>query len=164
MFSQTVEYSLRAVAHLAKVAPAVVSVREMASAIRVPEAYLAKVLQHLADSNIVVTRRGKGGGAALARRTSDVTLLEVVQAVDPIHRIKTCPMGLSSHGSKLCPLHRHLDTALAAMIDAFGKTTLFQIMNDPDPVKPLCEVESPGMVQLGMPCAPGSRQPEAKGS
>jgi len=133
MFSQTVEYSLRAVAHLAKVAPAVVSVREMASAIRVPEAYLAKVLQHLADSNIVVTRRGKGGGAALARRTSDV-------------------------------LHRHLDTALAAMIDAFGKTTLFQIMNDPDPVKPLCEVESPGMVQLGMPCAPGSRQPEAKGS
>jgi Rrf2 family protein len=160
MFSQTVEYSLRAVAHLAKVAPAVVSVREMASAIRVPEAYLAKVLQHLADSNIVVTRRGKGGGASLARRTTDLTLLEVVQAVDPIQRIKTCPMGLSSHGAKLCPLHRHLDSALAAMIEAFGNTTLHQIMNDPDPVKPLCEVETERLVELGMPSFPA---PAAKG-
>lgn len=160
MFSQTVEYALRAVAHLAQVAPALVSVREMASAIHVPEAYLAKVLQHLADSNIVVTRRGKGGGASLARRTTDLTLLEVVQAVDPIKRITTCPLGISSHGSKLCPLHRRLDNALGALLDSFGDTTLYQILNDPDPVKPLCEGPQGARVALGILCA---NTPKEKG-
>lgn len=160
MFSQTVEYALRAVAHLAQVAPALVSVREMASAIHVPEAYLAKVLQHLADSNIVVTRRGKGGGASLARRTTDLTLLEVVQAVDPIKRITSCPLGISSHGAKLCPLHRRLDNALGALLDSFGDTTLYQILNDPDPVKPLCEGPQAARVTLGILCA---NAPKEKG-
>ena len=56
MFSQTVEYSLRAVAHLAMKAPELVCVREMAEAIRLPEAYLAKVMQKLSEANIIVTR------------------------------------------------------------------------------------------------------------
>lgn len=158
MFSQTVEYALRAVAHLAQVSPALVSVREMAGAIHVPEAYLAKVLQHLADSNIVVTRRGKGGGASLARRTTDLTLLEVVQAVDPIKRITTCPLGITSHGSKLCPLHRRLDNALGALLDSFGTTTLYQILNDPDPVKPLCEGPQAARINLGVLCSNGPKE------
>jgi Rrf2 family protein len=156
MFSQTVEYSLRAVAHLSMVAPAIVSVREMASSIHVPEAYLAKVLQHLADSGIVSTRRGKGGGATLAKRPKDITILEVVQAVDPLQRILTCPMGISSHGSQLCPLHRHLDNALAAMIESFGNTTLHQIMNDPNPIKPLCETPKVNLIPLNLPKPSGS--------
>ena len=151
MFSQTVEYSLRAVAHLAMKAPELVCVREMAEAIRLPEAYLAKVLQKLSEANIVVTRRGKGGGATLVRRPIDLTLLEVVQAVDPINRILTCPMGLPSHGKLLCPLHSRIDKALEALEEAFGNTTIHQILNDAtSPSKPLCEVGRQSMISLGL--------------
>ena len=47
MFSQTVEYALRAVAHLADRAPAARTTDEIAAATRVPKAYLSKVLQGL---------------------------------------------------------------------------------------------------------------------
>ena len=50
----------------------------------------------------------------LAKPPGELTILEVVNAVEPIGRIKTCPLGLSSHGVNLCPLHRRLDAALAA--------------------------------------------------
>ena len=42
-------------------------------------------------------------------RPTEVTILDVVNAVDPIQRIKTCPLGLKTHGVRLCPLHRRMD-------------------------------------------------------
>ena len=87
---------------------------------------------------IVTSRRGVGGGFTLARPPRDLPLLEIVQAVDPIQRITTCPLGLASHGTNLCPLHRRLDNALAAMEDAFSTTTLADVLAEPSSSVPLC--------------------------
>lgn len=54
----------------------------------------------------------------------ELTILEAVNAVEPIQRLKTCPLGLVSHGARLCPLHRRIDNALALVEEAFGGTTL----------------------------------------
>ena len=64
---------------------------------------------------------------------------EIVQAVDPIRRITTCPLGLAAHGQRLCPLHRRLDDALAAMERAFSSTTLAEILAEPSRSRPLCD-------------------------
>jgi DNA-binding IscR family transcriptional regulator len=69
--------------------------------------------------------------------------LEVVNAVEPLQRIKTCPLGIQSHGSRLCPLHSRLDAALAAMEEAFGNTTLADVLSEPTMSKPLCEAAQP---------------------
>ena len=53
MFSQTVEYALRAVVHLADQAPASRTTDQIATATLVPKAYLSKVLQGLCHANIV---------------------------------------------------------------------------------------------------------------
>ena len=81
-----------------------------------------------------------GGGVALARSPEELTILEVVNAVEPIGRIKSCPLKLSSHGTNLCPLHRRLDDAMAAVEEAFGGTTLAEILAEPSSSVPLCEV------------------------
>lgn len=139
MFSQTVEYALRAAVYLAGEAPEPRTTDQVASATRVPKAYLSKVLQGLVRAGVVHSRRGLGGGMTLAKSPGGLTILEVVDAVEPIGRIRTCPLGLSSHGVNLCPLHRRLDAAMASVEDAFRRTTLAEVLAEPTGSIPLCE-------------------------
>ena len=139
MISQTVEYALRAVAHLAQLSPAAATTAGIAKATKVPPAYLAKVLQALVRGGVVTSQRGIGGGIALAKSPTELTILEVVNAVDPIQRIRTCPLGLTSHGVHLCPLHKRLDNAMAMVEEAFRKSTLAEVLAEPSRSTPLCE-------------------------
>lgn len=139
MFSQTVEYALRAVVHLAFEAPTARTTEQIAAATRVPKAYLAKVLQSLGRAGIVHAQRGVGGGMTLARPAHELTVLEVVNAVEPIRRIRVCPLGLAAHGVRLCPLHKRMDQALALVEDAFRQTTLAEIVAEPSASVPLCD-------------------------
>jgi len=143
MFSQTVEYALRAVVHLADQAPDARTTEQIAVATRVPKAYLSKVLQGLSRAGIVHSQRGIGGGMTLTRTPAELTILEVVNAVEPLGRIKECPLGLAAHGVRLCPLHRRLDNALASVEAAFAQTTLAEILAEPTESRPLCESRTP---------------------
>lgn len=141
MFSQTVEYALRAIVFLAgkpfeSALPQ--NSEQIATTTKVPHAYLSKVLKQLTEAGLIHSRRGVNGGFVLARDPSELTILEVVNAVDPIQRIKKCPLGLSSHGIRLCPLHMRMDQALASVEHAFAATTLAEILADPNPSVPLC--------------------------
>lgn len=143
MLSQTVEYALRAMAFLVDASPAAKTTGEIAKATHVPPAYLSKVLQELNRAGMVKSRRGVGGGVSLAVDPKTVTILEVVNAVDPIMRIKSCPLGLAAHGVRLCPLHRRLDDALAHVEEAFRSTTLAEVLAEPSESVPLCDFPSP---------------------
>jgi Rrf2 family protein len=142
MFSQTVEYALRAVVHLADQAPSPRTTGQIAAATLVPKAYLSKVLQGLCHAKIVQSKRGLGGGMVLTKPPSALTILEVVNAVEPLGRIRECPLGLTGHGLRLCPLHRRLDNALAMVEEAFRQTTLAEILAEPGTGHPLCELPS----------------------
>lgn len=139
MFSQTVEYALRAVVHLAGEAPAARTTDQIAEATLVPKAYLSKVLQNLNRAGVVHSQRGVGGGMTLVKSPAELTILEVVNAVEPLQRIRVCPLGLSSHGVRLCPLHRRMDNALASVEKAFASTTLGEILAEPTESVPLCD-------------------------
>src|SRR5688500_1853281 len=89
MFSQTAEYALRVIAHLAGTGAEPATIRQVAAATRVPEGYLAKVLQCLSRAGLVHSQRGPHGGSVLARAAEQITLYDVIQAVDPIPRITT---------------------------------------------------------------------------
>jgi Rrf2 family protein len=138
LISQTVEYALRAVAHLASVAPVCQTTDQIAKVTLVPRAYLSKVLQGLVRGGLVISQRGIGGGMTLAKPASELTILEVVNAVEPIQRIRTCPLGRAEHGVQLCPLHRRLDNALASVEAAFEKSTLAEVLSEPSRSVPLC--------------------------
>ena len=143
MISRTVEYALRAVVYLAGRAPDARTTDQIAAATRVPKAYLSKVLQGLVRAKVVHSQRGIGGGMTLVKKPAELTILEVVNAVEPVGRIHTCPLGLQSHGVRLCPLHRRLDDALALFEDAFRNTTLAEILAEPTTSIPLCEFPVP---------------------
>ena len=141
MFSQTVEYALRATVFLAQNAGSPQPTDEIAAATKVPAAYLSKVLQAMTRGGIVKSQRGVRGGFQLAIVPEELTVLQVVSAVDPIQRIRTCPLDLKSHGTKLCELHRRMDQALEHVEQAFGASTLAEILADPTQSIPLCEAD-----------------------
>ncbi|MFT3685635.1 MAG: Rrf2 family transcriptional regulator [Phycisphaerales bacterium] len=134
MFSSTAEYALRAAVHLAGRAPNACTSEQIAEATKVPAGYLVKVLQDLARAGLVKSQRGPSGGFTLLRPPEQITALEVVNAVDPIHRITACPLGLPSHAKQLCPMHRRLDEAIALVETALGNSTLVE-MTEPPPTR-----------------------------
>ena len=138
MFSQTVEYALRAVVYLADQGEAPSTTQQIAEATRVPAAYLSKVLQGLSRGKLVHSQRGLHGGFTLAREPKDMTIWDVVQAIEPIERIRECPLGLASHRLRLCPLHKRLDDAIALVERAFRTTTVAEVLAEPTTSKPLC--------------------------
>lgn len=144
MFSQTVEYALRAVVFLADQSPNACTTDQISEATHVPKPYLSKVLQNLGRSDIVRSQRGIGGGVSLVKTPEELTILEVVDAVEPIVRIETCPLGLTAHGKHLCPLHKRMDEALEMVQKAFSKTTLAEVLAEPSRSIPLCP--NPGVV------------------
>ncbi len=139
MLSKTAEYALRTVASLAADADHAESADTLSVQTKVPRRYLHKVLQDLVRAELVRSRSGPGGGYTLARSADDITILDVVNAVAPLERIRHCPLGLPSH-TQLCPLHKELDQAYAATEAAFSRVTIGQILRSESRIIPLCDV------------------------
>src|SRR5437763_13868483 len=83
MISQTVEYALRAIVHLAAYPGAAQTNRQIAEATKVPMPYLSKVLQQMTRAGLIRSHRGLRGGFTLARRPDEITVFEVFEVVDP---------------------------------------------------------------------------------
>ena len=144
MISQTAEYALRAIVYLADQSESPQTTQQIAEVTRVPAGYLAKVMQSLSRSGLVRAQRGLHGGFTLAIPAKQLTVLDVVQAVDPLRRIEHCPLGIEGHQT-LCPLHRRLDNAVAMVEKALGSTTIAEVLADPKRgkgPKPLCSLVS----------------------
>ena len=139
MLPKTAEYALRMVACLARNPEQVESADRIAEQTKVPRRYLHKVLQDLVRAGLVRSRSGPGGGYSLAISAKEVSILDVVNAVAPLERIRECPLGLKSHTS-LCPLHKELDRAYAATEKAFAGVTLDKLLRSSSKIVALCEV------------------------
>lgn len=136
---QTAEYALRAIVWLAAEPYDVRGTAEIARATQVPAGYLSKVLQALSRVGLVVSIAGRNGGFRLARPASQISVLEVVQSVAPIGRIRRCPLGIESHNGRLCPLHRRLDAAMESIEQAFAATTIEELLPEVGLASPLCK-------------------------
>lgn len=128
MLSQTTEYALRVMVYLASRSGKPATIAQIAAATQTPEGYLAKVLRNLALGELVRSQRGLHGGSVLARSAKSISVLDVVQAVDPIQRITQCPLGIKSHAANLCPLHRRLDEAIALVEKAFARSSIAELV------------------------------------
>ncbi len=131
MFSQTAEYALRAIAHLAQNPDAPQTSQQISTAMQVPLPYLSKVLQALGKARLIQAQRGLHGGFKLLKSPNELSVYEVIEVVDPMKRIRTCPLGLAAHGTNLCPLHRRLDDAMAQVEKTFRETTIAEILEEP---------------------------------
>ena len=140
MLSKTAEYALRVAVCLAQSPDKLAAADELAEVTKIPRRYLHKVVQDLARGGLVRSQPGPGGGYSIAKSPKKITILDVVNAVAPLIRIRHCPLGLTSH-TRLCPLHRELDKVYAETEKAFARVTLDQLLRSTSAIVPLCEVK-----------------------
>lgn len=138
MLSQTVEYALRAMTHLAGLsAGSALNSESIAAQTKVPQGYLSKILRDLVVADLITSQRGPNGGFALARPADRISMLDVINAVDPMQRITRCPLGNPAHFD-LCPLHRRIDDAMAMIEREFNRTTLAEVIESGGKPGPQC--------------------------
>ncbi len=95
--SKKSEYALMAVKYIAlQQDKNCVTAREISNNYSIPYELVSKVLQRLARFNVVVSLQGAKGGYRLSKLPSDISLIEVISAVEPNYQITSCMKENSS--------------------------------------------------------------------
>ena len=107
-----------------------VAAKDIAAAIDAKLTYFAKVLQALAHAGLIRSERGKLGGYGLARPASDITLADVLKALDTHSEMYLCPGNRNCKPSKECAIRNAFGSASKALHEEFAKVSLAQIVSD----------------------------------
>jgi Rrf2 family transcriptional regulator, iron-sulfur cluster assembly transcription factor len=107
IFSKKCEYGLQAALYLAAhMHRDVIPAEEIAGKLGIPKEFVAKILQSLTESGIIISRKGKSGGFALAKDPSRIRLIDIVAAIDGLSIFNNCVLGFPNcNPDKPCPLH-----------------------------------------------------------
>ena len=101
-FSEATYIALHSMALIARKKGERISIGEMAKTLGVSGAHLAKVILRLSRSGFIVTTRGPGGGAVLARKPEEINFLDIVEAIEGPLENSDCVFGRRSCVYKAC--------------------------------------------------------------
>lgn len=105
--SRRTDYGVRVILDLAQLptnGPS--ATRQIATRQNIPGPFLAKIISQLATAGLVSTHRGAGGGVTLARSPSEISLLEVVEALEGPIRLNRCLVQPDAcPRDSYCPVH-----------------------------------------------------------
>ena len=126
LFSRACEYGLRAILHLAaRPDDRPVLVRQVAEELHISASFLAKIVQTLSRRGSIRSHRGPGGGVALARRAEDITLLQVIEALDGTGFEEACVLGIPGCSDDApCPLHDRWGSIRDDIVDMLGSRSV----------------------------------------
>ena len=130
MLSQTAEYALRAVLHLAQYSgQRPVRVGEMATQLRIPHNYLSKILHQLARAGVLLSLRGKAGGFQLAVDPTRLSLSAVVMPFDRIDDRRRCLLGRPQCSDRTaCAAHTRWKEVADTVAQFFRDTTVGDLL------------------------------------
>ena len=102
-----------------------VSTHAMGEALGLSPHFLAKVLQRLIAQGLVQSKRGPNGGVALARPAGEVSMKDIVLAIDGSEIFEECVLGLPGCGDqKPCPLHDEWGGRRSDLLTTFEETSI----------------------------------------
>ncbi|MCX6070259.1 MAG: Rrf2 family transcriptional regulator [Chloroflexi bacterium] len=118
------DYAVRAVLYLAEQeANGRAPTSRIAQEMRIPPSFLAKIVSQLSVAGVVQTSRGARGGVSLAREPKDITLLEVIEAIDgPITLNECVPDRSACVFGADCPVHDIWCDTQAKLVEQLGKS------------------------------------------
>jgi len=129
MFTRSTQYVLLALAELATKPPGARKHTEaIAQAAGIPSAFLAKLVPPLVRAGLVRSTRGRTGGIELARLPQEISMADLIRAVDGERFFEQCPFSLSPcSGNPGCPLYPVWDPLRDRMVRMLETTMLDEI-------------------------------------
>ncbi len=139
------EYGVMGLIHLARRAPGQVAmIEEVSHSEHIPKSFLAKIFQHLVKVGLVRSVRGAGGGFVLARDPTQITVLEIIEAIEGKIVFQRClqdePECEHFGGCALCGL---FEQAQDGMREVFMRTTLKDLIERQDRMEAKGPTSSP---------------------
>lgn len=133
MFSKACEYGIKATIHISHQSQkdTRVSLKAVAKAIDSPVAFTAKILQSLANSNIITSSKGPTGGYEILNdQRNIITLYHIVEAIDGDKIYNGCGLGLEQcNEQKPCPLHFKFKAIRDELKTMLTSTTISELTN-----------------------------------
>jgi Rrf2 family transcriptional regulator, iron-sulfur cluster assembly transcription factor len=120
------EYAIRGIIYLAQQAPGRTALMDdIARDTQAPPTFLAKIFQSFARAGIVRSSRGTGGGFTLGRPAAQISLREVVEAVEgPILPNRCLTKDGACERDDCCRVHRVWHTVQKSMLDVMEAVTI----------------------------------------
>lgn len=104
------------------------SIRQMSDKLNISFHFLTKVLQQLTGAGLMESYKGPNGGVRLTKPGSEVSLFEIVEAIDGKDLFTECALGLPGCGeAKPCPLHEKWATTRDGIRDMLEETSLVEL-------------------------------------
>ena len=122
--SRRTDYGVRVILDLASLSEnGRASTEEIAKRQNIPAPFLAKIISQLSLSGLVTTQRGAGGGVTLARPAAEISLLDVVEAIEGPVRLNRCTINPGScPRNGYCPVHEIWAKAQAELTGLLSST------------------------------------------
>jgi len=107
IYSRSAEYAIRAVVHMAALPPGEYAlVKHIAAEGGIPPHFLAKILQELARDGFLHSSKGPRGGFRLRQPAGEISMLQIVEAVDGAGRFDRCIGGSPECNDRVaCGMH-----------------------------------------------------------
>ncbi len=123
--SRQTDYASRVLLHLALLPPnARVTAQEISRRRVIPPAFVRRIITHLGKANLITTTRGSGGGLALARPSGEISLLDVVQAVEGPLALNPCTIDPATCPLvQTCPVHDEWMHARELLVNELSQAT-----------------------------------------
>jgi len=124
------DYAVRAVFYLASLgAGQKAATRKIAEVQHIPPSFLAKIISQLSVAGLLYTSRGARGGVSLAKPPEEITLLEVVEAIDGPIQLNECVVDDSACSfSEDCPMRPIWLEAQKDLVERLSKARFSQFI------------------------------------
>lgn len=131
--SRLTDYGFVVLSQMASSVGKTVTAPELAEGTALPLPTVAKTLKLLAKAGVIVSHRGVGGGYALEREPEDVSVSEIITALDGPVALTACVEGAegSCDVESLCPMRGHWDPINMAVKTALDAVSLADIVANP---------------------------------
>ena len=133
MLSEACKNAIRAVVYLAtEHDPHVRStVREIAAAVKGPEAFVAKVLQDLRRHDLISATKGPNGGMYITPQQAKRSILDIIKAIDGLKAFTECGLGLPKcNANKPCPVHHDYAQLRDNLLLKYKGTTIRELARE----------------------------------
>jgi len=132
------DYGLIAVKHLAERVgsgvPQACSARDLAVEYSIPQEALAKILQRLTRKGLLISTQGANGGYILARSPAQISLLEVIRAIEGPLFITTCFTARVCEQSGSCTIREPLRKVNETLAGFLEKITIADVCDGAEAV------------------------------
>ncbi|MCA8959661.1 MAG: Rrf2 family transcriptional regulator [Planctomycetes bacterium] len=132
LYTRGCEYAIRALQVLVTEPDRLMTVTEFCDRADIPEPFTRKMLQQLVRAGILDSRRGPGGGFTFAIDPNEISLMDVVVAIEGGPRTDQCVLGRHQcNDADPCPLHFDWAPIKAASIAMLETRTVSDLAKKP---------------------------------